>query len=78
MMKFDFYANFALSRIIFRIASINIKQSNERLKQENECLNYDDGSEYRTQNKITTLEDYNNGLIELTKISKRRSNKRLK
>ncbi|CAB4377402.1 unnamed protein product [Rhizophagus irregularis] len=33
--------------------------------------NYDDGSEYRTQNKITTLEDYNNGLIELTKISKR-------
>ncbi|GBC10444.1 hypothetical protein RclHR1_09630008 [Rhizophagus clarus] len=51
-----------------------IVQSNERLKQENDCLkqmtNYVTVQNIETQNKIKTLEDYNNRLIELIKIQK--------
>jgi hypothetical protein len=63
-----------------------IKQSNEQLKQENVYLkqmtNYAMIRNIETQNKITTLVDYNNGLIELLKILKKKQmiscNKRLK
>lgn len=51
-----------------------IKQSNERLKQENECLkqmaNYATVRNIETQKKVTTLENYNNGLNEILKIQK--------
>ncbi|GBB97734.1 hypothetical protein RclHR1_30520001 [Rhizophagus clarus] len=51
-----------------------IVQSNERLKQENDCLkqmtNYTTVRNIETQNKINPLEDYNNRLIELIKIQK--------
>ena len=49
-----------------------IKQSNDRLKHENESLkqmaNYAIARNIETQNKVTTLENYSNGLNEILKI----------
>jgi hypothetical protein len=51
-----------------------IKQSNDRLKHENESLkqmaNYAIARNIETQNKVTTLENYSNGLNEILKIQK--------
>jgi hypothetical protein len=51
-----------------------IKQLNERLKQENECLkqmaNYATVRNIETQKEVTTLENCNNGLNEILKIQK--------
>src|SRR6266542_3469860 len=51
-----------------------IKQSKEHLRQENESLkqmaNYTMTRNIETQNKVTTLENYNTGLIEILKIQK--------
>ena len=44
------------------------------LKQENECLkqmvNYETIRNIKTQNKVTTLENYSNGLIEILKVQR--------
>ena len=51
-----------------------IKQSNQNLMQENESLkqmaNYAMARNVEIQNKVTTLENYNNGLIEILEIQK--------
>ena len=51
-----------------------IMQSNENLKQENDCLkqmaNNAIARNIEIQNKVTTLENYNNGLIEILEIQK--------
>ncbi|GBB90181.1 hypothetical protein RclHR1_17060005 [Rhizophagus clarus] len=51
-----------------------IKQSNENLRQENENLkqitNYTMAQNIEIQNKVTTLENYNYGLIKILEIQK--------
>lgn len=55
-----------------------IKQSNENLRQEYENLkqttNYTMARNIEIQNKVTTLENYNNGLIEILEIQKEANN----
>ena len=80
MIKFNFNVNFVKPRETImghkhKNNSIKyIKQSNQNLMQENESLkqmaNYAMARNVEIQNKVTTLENYNNGLIEILEIQK--------
>ncbi len=81
-MQILFNPEYYLGRIMGRKHKSNsikyTKRSNENLRQENESLkqmaNYTMARNIEIQNKVTTLENYNNGLIEIIEIQKGANN----